>query len=541
MKNWIKALLCLGLLFFLIGGNLKEINAQTVQRMKLLYWIPKPEDDYYMRTAAEDNLPKIHQRFWSDLVELKRLKDDKSTQHFLNRIKSPSKHLAVLIFPEGRPLSQLNPLDGRLLEEGNYGQFFSQLQSMILEVALERFDQLLGEIESGSTSDTSKATDWLRRIEKIYNPVRERRALEKVIKTIEKLPKTITITPSKSITVRLWESQPPIPFEALGWNRNGQQIDKKNLHVILIVTNGIGSIDENGLFTAMNPGKGEIRAISQTDPKIQKPVEVTVIGIDRIQMKPEFLLMNPGDIKKISATVYDTQNQIIPDVTPEMKVIGEVVELRGQQLKAVKPGSGSVIASFGGKIGKAAIWVREPEREISTIHIKIEPKSLTFWVGGPHQEIEVKVFENDKLLPDSPEPEAAGDFLKIERIDQRKFRVTPQKSGRTIIVARYKGAIGTASVTIKVFVKPKEPFFLLPVSLSAPIFGGVGLAVAPTIRSDANIEKEKAKSILPTSPDDARAWASRRTHWGNYQRLQTREDMINFTSLFCSWIHSLFW
>jgi tetratricopeptide (TPR) repeat protein len=420
-------------------------------------------------------------------------------------------------------------------------------------------------------------------------------------------PTQITVTSSQVPIAYLWKEPKQIRFQASGENRYGIEIDRTDLHLTWTATGNVGSIDQNGTFTPVNPGKGEVRAISQASIENQKLAKVTVIGVKQIQIQPPSLQMNPGDVELIEITVYDTQDNTLQGITLKIEVIGDVAKLQGQQLEAVKPGSGLVKASFEGIISTAVIQVEG--QESPNINIQIEPETLSFWIGDPPQEIEVKVFENGKLRPNSPQPQNTGDLLEIERINERKFKVSPKKPGRTTLVAREEGAIDTASVTIKevrrvriqaepplqsmdynpktikaevydsegelirevqpeietigsivelkrkgdvweviprkpgidaiiarvedeigitrVVVKPKEPPFLLPLTLFLPISGIGGLVRSPQIRENADNEKEKAQNIWPTAEEDARI---ARIHWGRHQKLQTRATMINFTS-----------
>jgi hypothetical protein len=193
-------------------------------------------------------------------------------------------------------------------------------------------------------------------------------------------PTRITVTPSQPLITYLWKDPKPIQFEASGVNRYDIELDKTELPIVWTITGGIGSIDEkDGMFTPMSPGEGKVRAISHVNATIRGRAEVTVIGIDRIHIQPECLMLYLGDVKEIQINVYDTQgNQIPMEVPIEIQVTGGVVELHEQQLTAVKPGCGQVRVSFGGKVGTASITVVQKPKKDS--HRR--PVILSFIAGG---------------------------------------------------------------------------------------------------------------------------------------------------------------
>ncbi|MCE5250198.1 Ig-like domain-containing protein [bacterium] len=195
---------------------------------------------------------------------------------------------------------------------------------------------------------------------------------------------SITITPA-SADILTGET---VQFTATAFDADSTAMEAE---ISWSVAGDIGTIDENGLFTATTAGSGSVIASSGA-VTAEVPVTVTTPGPI---VKTLVIIPNMSDIvieqtMQFTAWAYDTDGNII-NGSINWSVEGGIGTISdGGEFNALTVGNGYVVASFGGVSVKAPVTVKpkpapEPEYEVYQFPVKENETLLIFGFQYPYK------------------------------------------------------------------------------------------------------------------------------------------------------------
>ena len=133
------------------------------------------------------------------------------------------------------------------------------------------------------------------------------------------------------------------------------------------VSGNIGTIDKNGLFTAVKTGSGSVKA---TLWAISKDASVTVTpgSLSTIIVAPASAALTSGSTQQFGATGRDVNGNAISSITPTWSVIGGIGTVSPSGLfTATKAGIGGVIAASESISGTANVTVTSSPPVITSL------------------------------------------------------------------------------------------------------------------------------------------------------------------------------
>jgi len=129
------------------------------------------------------------------------------------------------------------------------------------------------------------------------------------------------------------------------------------------VIGGIGSIDQNGLFSADGIGTGSVK-VTYNDISTSANVIVVNPSIAYIEISPFNVDLEAGDTIQFTATAYDNLGQQIQGVDIEWAVIGDIGEIdQNGFFTARSDGSGKISARSNGVTSNLDIVITSSEME----------------------------------------------------------------------------------------------------------------------------------------------------------------------------------
>ena len=168
--------------------------------------------------------------------------------------------------------------------------------------------------------------------------------------------------------------------------------------------------------------------------------------VDRIRINPtSATLIEVGQTKLLTATVYDTDNVEIPGAmvtwTSSDPAVASV-DTNGL-VTAVARGNATITAALDGKSDSAAISVVLP-----AARVEVDPSTATLTIVGATKQLTAKVYDtNDDVITDAPVAWTSGDpsVATVNRIGM----VTAIGSGAATITATSEGTSDSATISVE--------------------------------------------------------------------------------------------
>ena len=168
--------------------------------------------------------------------------------------------------------------------------------------------------------------------------------------------------------------------------------------------------------------------------------------VDRIRINPtSATLIEVGQTKLLTATVYDTDNVEIPGAmvtwTSSDPAVASV-DTNGL-VTAVARGNATITAALDGKSDSAAISVVLP-----AARVEVDPSTATLTIVGATKQLTAKVYDtNDDVITDAPVAWTSGDpsVATVNRIGM----VTAIGSGAATITATSEGKSDSATISVE--------------------------------------------------------------------------------------------
>jgi hypothetical protein len=137
-------------------------------------------------------------------------------------------------------------------------------------------------------------------------------------------------------------------------------IDPDTVALEWTVTNGIGSIDANGYFTAgSQPGAGFVICSSGA---IADSVPVTVEGLGKLALEPSPLVLEPGESQQMYANGFDTGGNYVQvnlaDITWQYHGNGGAIDMNGL-FSAAAMGNGFLLANSDGVTDSIPVMITD--------------------------------------------------------------------------------------------------------------------------------------------------------------------------------------
>ena len=258
----------------------------------------------------------------------------------------------------------------------------------------------------------------------------------------------IEVTPSEAILIVVGEE---VTFSAIVTDSEGSEVD---IPVIWSVVNDIGSINEDGEFTATTPGTGSVVA---TLGELTVSVAVTVaeesepeVTVESVEIDPSSAEVNVGDTVEFEVTVLDDQGEEVEvEVTWEVTdpEVGSIDE--NGLFTAEGAGETQVIANADDVSGTATVTVIEGEAppEPGVVEsVEIKPSSYTLGVGSTIR------FRVDALDADGEEVEEVDVAWEVSEPEVGSIvqngLFTAEGEGETFVIATVDDISDTATVTV---------------------------------------------------------------------------------------------
>lgn len=232
-----------------------------------------------------------------------------------------------------------------------------------------------------------------------------------------------------------------------------------------VVPTGLGTIDQNGNFTALNPGTGRIVALVKSDKfKGLGQAKITVGSKLRyqkllIEMSPLKANIKPGDNAVFSVTVSDQDGKPATarlEYQVEPSTLGSI-DISGNFTAGKKPGVGMVTVSAknenGAGTAKSLVVVEE---KIQRYTIKLKPRQ-SLLEPGQSLEFTTEAFDNNgnqvippywiwKVIPE-----------KLGEISPQGIFTAGHKAGQGKVVATLPPQFGQGQSSSSIRIKPGQP------------------------------------------------------------------------------------
>ena len=232
-----------------------------------------------------------------------------------------------------------------------------------------------------------------------------------------------------------------------------------------VVPAGLGTIDQNGNFTALNPGTGRIVALAKSEklkgigqakitvgPKL-KPQKLMV------EMTPVKANLKPGESAVFSASARDRDGNPVTaefEFRVEPTVLG-TIDGSGNFTAGKKPGVGTVKVLAKNESGSGAaksLVVVEEKTQRYTVKVKPRQSALA---PGQSLEFTAEAFDNSgnpvtppywvwKVIPE-----------KLGELSPHGIFTAGQKAGQGKVVASLPPQFGQGQAAASVRVKPGQP------------------------------------------------------------------------------------
>ena len=253
-------------------------------------------------------------------------------------------------------------------------------------------------------------------------------------------------------------------FTALVSYLNGDPADDAAISWQVVPT-GLGTIDQKGNFTALNPGTGRIVALAKSDKfKGLGQAKITVGSKLRsqkllVEMTPLKANIKPGDNAVFSVAVSDQDGQPAAarlEYQVEPSTLG-AIDISGNFTAGKKPGVGMVTVSAknenGAGTAKSLVVV---EDKIQRYTIKLKPRQ-SLLEPGQSLEFTTEAFDNNgnqvippywiwKVIPE-----------KLGEISPQGIFTAGHKAGQGKVVATLPPQFGQGQASSSVRIKPGQP------------------------------------------------------------------------------------
>ena len=155
---------------------------------------------------------------------------------------------------------------------------------------------------------------------------------------------TLTIGPSTT-SLKVGQTQ---QFTVTGRDENGHVIEALGT-VVWAVTGGIGTVDQNGLFTAVKTGTGRVTATVGEVTGQSTSILVTAAPVNSLIVNPQTATLAQNATQQFTVTAQDADgNTISPTPAVTWAVNGEIGTISADGLfTATTEGTGSVTATVG--------------------------------------------------------------------------------------------------------------------------------------------------------------------------------------------------
>lgn len=257
----------------------------------------------------------------------------------------------------------------------------------------------------------------------------------------------ISLTPEKK-RVR---SGSRVQFIASGFDAGGNAIPAD---FNWSVEGGIGSIADDGVFTAAKAGSGKV-IVSHGEVSASAAIQVTPGDPAKIVLAPESFSITAGEEKPLRYQVEDAAGNTIPSPNVAWTVSDNLGSIDAEnRFTARSKGAGSIRLSAGDELAESRVTVKS-----GPIHkVVIEPAEVSL-KAGEEQGFSVKGFDAaDNLLDLEPIWSSSGGIGTVD--ENGNFKANTVGSG--FVTVRMKNATAVAQITIspgkvaRVAVKPED-------------------------------------------------------------------------------------
>ncbi|GIX47511.1 MAG: hypothetical protein KatS3mg131_1722 [Candidatus Tectimicrobiota bacterium] len=246
---------------------------------------------------------------------------------------------------------------------------------------------------------------------------------------------TLKVTPAEATIVSGTTQQ----FQAEAFNAHGYPLE---VTPVWEVTNGVGTIDASGLFTATKAGKGEVLA-SAAGQTGRATVTVIPGELVRIAVEPARVAVKAGEEVQLQATGYDAAGNPVP-IEPLWRLTASLGELTPDgRFRARHAGQGHILVEAGPQpiVVEVPVTVTAAALE----RVEVEPATLTLSAGEAYQFTAVGYDAFGNPIAVTPTWRLTAEVGSIDE----QGRLTARRAGSAQVVAKVDALEGTASLTVK--------------------------------------------------------------------------------------------
>ncbi len=211
----------------------------------------------------------------------------------------------------------------------------------------------------------------------------------------------------------------------------------------------VALVSPTGVVTAMAPGVARIAA-SAEGVTGTATITVPITQVVSVTAVPDTLRLTPSAGARLLATAYDGSGNVVNGLAVTWGSSNTAVATVDQTgaVTAVSPGTSTVSASIGGKIGSATVIVSAPQ--VATV--LIVPDSLTLASGAAGQLRATAYDARGNIIKGLPIAWVSGNSAVV-RVDASGV-VTGVGKGTTTVSATIGGKAGSATIIVG---HPKGP------------------------------------------------------------------------------------
>ncbi|MDP2807908.1 MAG: Ig-like domain-containing protein [bacterium] len=276
-----------------------------------------------------------------------------------------------------------------------------------------------------------------------------------------------------------------------------------------VVPAGLGTIDQNGTFTALTPGTGRIVALAKSD-KFKGIGQAKIIVGSKltpqkllVEMTPVKASLKPGDNAVFSVTVNDRDGN---PVTATLEYLVQpsglgTIDGSGNFTAGKKPGVGMVkvmVKSENGAGTAKSLVVVEEKAQRYTVKIKPRQSALE---PGQSLEFTAEAFDNSGN-PVTP-PYWAWKVIpeKLGEISPQGIFTAGQKSGQGKVVASLPSQFGQGQAAASIRIKRGQPLRVKVDPLRAILIPGQSQQFTAAVFSSEGKPIPETKVVWKVSPD----------------------------------------
>lgn len=272
------------------------------------------------------------------------------------------------------------------------------------------------------------------------------------LRVVPGVPAAVRVSPDASELISGQNQQ----FSASVFNAHEYPLNDK---VQWSVSQGVGTIDAGGLFTATKAGAGTVNATAG-DATAQANITVTPGPLATVQVEPNRLAIRAGEETTLKAQGLDAGGNSVPleptwSLTADLGVIDQTGQFRAEHV-----GSGTIRVAAGSPPIIAEVPVQVVTAALA--RIEVEPLSLTVSAGEEHVFRATGFDSSNNVLRVTPAWTLSGDVGKIDA----HGKLSAHRTGTASVQAKVDELTATASVTVKpgdlasLEIAPKGPFTL---------------------------------------------------------------------------------